>query len=198
LRLVLAAARLFNENGIQATGIDVVIAEAGVARMTLYKHFGSKEGLIRKVMERESNAWFEWLDSELVRVDEQDPPERIAAFFALLGQWFSRSDFKGCSFINAVGEHAVDNCVRPIARAHRQANFEYVRRPLKGSDVANVDKLADQIAILADGATVRAMITGDQTMAETAAFAAISLLRSGERLTVSNDCVALAAAGSRS
>jgi AcrR family transcriptional regulator len=197
LRLVIAAARLFNENGIQGTGIDVVIAEAGVARMTLYKHFGSKEGLIRKVMERESNAWFEWLDSELVRVDDHDPPKRIAAFFALLGKWFSRSDFKGCSFINAVGEHGVDNCVRPIARAHRQANFEYVRRLLKGSDVANIDELADQIAILADGATVTAMITGDQTMAETAAFAAISLLRSAERRVVSTDCVALAAADSR-
>jgi len=196
LRLVLAAARLFNENGIQGTGIDVVIAEAGVARMTLYKHFGSKEGLVRAVMERESNAWFEWLDSELVRVGEQDPPKRIAAFFALLGKWFSRSDFKGCSFINAVGEHALDNCVRPIARAHRQANFDYIRRLLEGSGVANIDKLADQIAILADGATVTAMVTGDQTMAETAASAAISLMNSAERRIVASGSIASAAADS--
>src|SRR6266850_1522845 len=121
MRLVLTATRLFNENSIHATGIDRIIAEAGVARRTLYNQFGSKEGLIRAVMQRESKAWFEWLDSELPRVDEHDPRRRIVAFFALLGKWFSRSDFKGCSFINAVGEHPLDNCVRPIAKAPRQA-----------------------------------------------------------------------------
>jgi|SRR6266436_4485267 len=78
MRLVLAAARLFNEHGIHATGIDRIIAEAGVARMTFYKHFGSKEGLVRAVMERESKAWFEWLDAELRRL--QEPRQRISHF----------------------------------------------------------------------------------------------------------------------
>src|SRR5260370_11836764 len=102
MRLVLTAARLFNEHSIHATGIDRIIAEAGVARMTFYKHFGSKEGLVRAVMERESKAWFEWLDAELRRL--QEPRQRISAFFTLLGKWCSRSDFKGCCFIDAVGE----------------------------------------------------------------------------------------------
>jgi AcrR family transcriptional regulator len=183
MRLVLTATRLFNENSIHATGIDRIIAEAGVARRTLYNHFGSKEGLIRAVMQRESEAWFEWLDSELARIDEHDPRNRIVGFFALLGKWFSRSDFKGCSFINAVGEHPLDNCVRPIAKAHRQANFEYIRRLLAGSKISNLDKLADQIAILADGATVTAMVTGNHTMAETAASAALALMDTAERQT---------------
>ncbi len=183
MRLVLTATRLFNENSIHATGIDRIIAEAGVARRTLYNHFGSKEGLIRAVMQRESEAWFEWLDSELARIDEHDPRNRIVGFFALLGKWFSRSDFKGCSFINAVGEHPLDNCVRPIAKAHRQANFEYIRRLLEGSKISNLDKLADQIAILADGATVTAMVTGNHTMAETAASAALALMDTAERQT---------------
>jgi AcrR family transcriptional regulator len=183
MRLVLTATRLFNENSIHATGIDRIIAEAGVARRTLYNQFGSKEGLIRAVMQRESKAWFEWLDSELPRVDEHDPRKRIVGFFALLGKWFSRSDFKGCSFINAVGEHPLDNCVRPIAKAHRQANFEYIRRLLDGSKISNPDKLADQIAILADGATVTAMVTGNHTMAETAASAALAIMETAERQT---------------
>jgi AcrR family transcriptional regulator len=175
-RLVLVAARLFNEDGIHATGINRIIAEAGVARMTLYNHFGSKEGLIRAVMDRESKAWFEWLDSELARVEDKGAEARIAAFFALLGQWFSRSDFKGCSFINAVGEHPLDNCVRPIAKAHRQANFEYIRRLIEDSGVQDLDRVANQIAILADGATVTAMVTGDPGMADDAAAAALALL----------------------
>jgi AcrR family transcriptional regulator len=191
MRLVLTATRLFNENSIHATGIDRIIAEAGVARRTLYNQFGSKEGLIRAVMQRESKAWFEWLDSELPRVDEQDPRRRIVAFFALLGKWFSRSDFKGCSFINAVGEHPLDNCVRPIAKAHRQANFEYIRRLLDGSKISDLDKLADQIAILADGATVTAMVTGNQKMAETAASAALALMDTAERKIGSGQAFAL-------
>jgi AcrR family transcriptional regulator len=181
MRLVLAATRLFNENSIHSTGIDRIIAEAGVARRTLYNQFGSKEGLIRAVMQRESNAWFEWLDSELTPADVRDPRQRIIRFFALLGKWFSRSDFKGCSFINAVGEHPLDNCVRPIAKAHRQANFEYIRGLLGGSKISNLDKVADQIAILADGATVTAMVTGNHTTAETAAHAALAVMDVAER-----------------
>ena len=180
-RLVLTATRLFNENSIHSTGIDQIIAEAGVARRTLYNQFGSKEGLIRAVMQRESNAWFEWLDSELALSDVRDPRQRIIRFFALLGKWFSRSDFKGCSFINAVGEHPLDDCVRPIAKAHRQANFEYIRGLLGGSKISNLDKVADQITILADGATVTAMVTGNHTTAETAAHAALAVIDVAER-----------------
>jgi AcrR family transcriptional regulator len=193
MRLVLTATRLFNENSIHATGIDRIIAEAGVARRTLYNQFGSKEGLIRAVMQRESEAWFEWLDSELARIDEHDPRKRIVGFFALLGKWFSRSDFKGCSFINAVGEHPLNNCVRPIAKAHRQANFEYIRRLLKGSKISNLDKISDQIAILADGATVTAMVTGNHTMAETAASAALALMDTAERQTGSAQAITVTA-----
>lgn len=185
MRLVLTATRLFNENSIHATGIDRIIAEAGVARRTLYNQFGSKEGLIRAVMQRESNAWFEWLDSELTPSAMHNPRQRIIGFFALLGEWFSRSDFKGCSFINAVGEHPLDNCVRPIAKAHRQANFEYIRGLLAGSKISNPDKVADQITILADGATVTAMVTGNPKMADTAASAALALIDVAERHPIS-------------
>ena len=92
VRLVLTATRLFDETSIHSTGIDRIIEEAGVARRTLYNQFGSKEGLIRAVMQRESNAWFEWLDSELTPSEIRDPRQRITRFFALLGKWFSRSD----------------------------------------------------------------------------------------------------------
>ena len=175
MRLVLTAARLFNEHSIHATGIDRIIAEAGVARMTFYKQFGSKEGLVRAVMERESKAWFEWLDAELGR--PQEPRQRISAFFALLGKWFSRSDFKGCCFINAVGERdRLDNSVRPIAKAHRKATFVYIRSLLEGSALADPDQLADQLTILADGATVTAMVTGNPRTASSAAKAALALM----------------------
>jgi AcrR family transcriptional regulator len=181
MRLVLTATRLFNESSIHATGIEQIIAEAGVARRTLYNQFGSKEGLVRAVMQRESDSWFAWLNSELTHSNLPDPRQRIIRYFALLGDWFSRSDFKGCSFINAVGEHPVDNCVRPIAKAHRQANYDYIRRLLVGSKLSNLDRIADQITMLADGATVTAMVTGNHKTAETAAHAALAIMKIAER-----------------
>jgi AcrR family transcriptional regulator len=176
-RLVLAASRLFNAHGIHATGIDQVIIEAGVARMTLYKHFGSKEGLVRAAMEHESKTWFEWLDAELDW--RKEPRERIQAFFELLEIWFARHDFKGCSFINAVGEHdRDDNSVGPVAKAHRQATCAYIKRLLEGSTVVDRDQLANQLTMLADGATVTAMVTGRSGVAIAARQAAIALLDS--------------------
>jgi AcrR family transcriptional regulator len=176
-RLVLSASRLFNAHGIHATGIDQIIMEAGVARMTLYKHFGSKEGLVRAVMEHESRTWFEWLDAELDW--RKGPRDRIQAFFALLGIWFARRDFKGCSFINAVGEHdRDDDCVGPIAKAHRKATCAYIKRLLEGSTVIDREQLANQLTMLADGATVTAMVSGSSGVALAAGKAAIALLDS--------------------
>jgi len=84
------------KTAIHSTGIDQIIAEAGVARRTLYNQFGSKEGLIRAVMQRESNAWFEWLRFRAGAFPTYViPGQRIIRFFALLGKWFSRSDFQG-------------------------------------------------------------------------------------------------------
>src|SRR5258708_24284962 len=65
MRLVLTAARLFNEHGIHATGIDRIIAEAGGGRMTFYKDFGSKEGFVRAVMGRGSKALVEELQASI-------------------------------------------------------------------------------------------------------------------------------------
>ena len=95
----------------------------------------------------------------------------------MLGTWFARDDFKGCSFINAVGEHdRDDDCVGPVAKAHRKATFDYIKRLLEGSAVIDRDQLADQLTMLADGATVTAMVTRSAGVAASAADAAVALL----------------------
>lgn len=174
-RLVEAATGMFNQFGIHATGIDRILAEAGVARMTLYNHFGSKEGLVREVLERESLAWFQRLDCAL---DQAGPSARdkVSVYFDVLQAWFSQPDFKGCGFMNAVGESARDDaCVRPIAKAHRDANVAYVRK-LLGEEGLNADALADTIIMIADGATVDVMVTGDLVIVERARRVALYLL----------------------
>jgi hypothetical protein len=90
---------------------------------------------------------------------------------------FARDDFEGCSFINGVGEHdRDDDCVGPIAKAHRKATCGYIRGLLEGSAVLDPDQLTDQLTMLADGATVTAMVTGSPRAANSAANAALALM----------------------
>src|SRR3569833_1796593 len=65
-RLLNASTHLFCKNGINATGIDAIIAEAGTAKTTLYKLFGSKTALVHAVLESEGRQWREWFFAVLV------------------------------------------------------------------------------------------------------------------------------------
>jgi len=129
------------------------------------------------VLQRESAAWLEWLERALG--DRQgSPQERLCAYFDLLERWFAQPDFRGCSFINAVAEAPLEgDCVKPIAAAHRQASVAFLVRLLDDVAVADLDGLAEQIVMLADGATVGAMITGDIGLLRRARAAALMVMQ---------------------
>src|SRR5882724_10422307 len=102
-RLIEAATRLFCRYGVNSVGVDAIVEAAGTAKTTLYKVFGSKDGLVEAVLEREGRAWRAWF------LEEIDGPggsaeARLKRIGPALKQWFSRADFYGCPFINAVGE----------------------------------------------------------------------------------------------
>lgn len=104
-RILDAAYELFARNGIQAVGIDAVISRSGVARQTLYRHFASKQDLVLAFLERREQEWTRrWLEEE-VRARANDPGSRLLAIFDVFDEWFARSDFEGCSFINVMLEH---------------------------------------------------------------------------------------------
>ena len=104
-RILDAAYELFSRNGIQSVGIDAVISRSGVARQTLYRHFASKQDLVLAFLERREQDWTRrWLEEE-VRRRENDPGARLLVIFDVFDEWFRRSDFEGCSFINVMLEH---------------------------------------------------------------------------------------------
>src|SRR5262245_26229320 len=86
-RLIDAASRLFCRFGINAIGVDAVVAEAGTAKATLYKIFGSKEHLVEAVLEREGSAWRDWFLGGIDATDG-DAVAKLRAIFPLLGTWF--------------------------------------------------------------------------------------------------------------
>ena len=100
-------------------GIDAIIRESGVARMTLYRHFGSKDELVLAFLERREQRWTkDWLQHEAER-RAADPGERLLAIFDVFDGWFRREDFEGCSFINVLLETA--DPASPVHRGERRS-----------------------------------------------------------------------------
>jgi AcrR family transcriptional regulator len=103
-RILAAAYHLFAHGGIQAVGIDAIVAESGVARQTLYRHFASKQDLVLAFLERRDELWTKgWLQAEVQRRGS-NPDERLLAIFDAFDEWFREPDFEGCSFINVMLE----------------------------------------------------------------------------------------------
>lgn len=175
-RLIDAATRLFCQFGVNAVGVDAVVAEAGTAKATLYKTFGSKERLVEAVLQREGKAWRDWFLGELLK-GEATPLNRLRRIFPVLRQWFADDHFFGCPFINAVAEHDKrDDRLRQIALAHKKEVLDTLARLAGEAGSTDPEGLAHQLGLLIDGAIVAAMITQDVNVARLAGQTADALL----------------------
>src|SRR5579862_6503835 len=174
-RLLSAATYLFCKNGINATGIDAIINEAGTAKTTLYKLFGSKNNLVHVVLETEGKQWREWFIGA-IEAGGGGPQQKLARIFPALKDWFRQERFYGCPFINAVGEHDKDQKqLRAIAMRHKKVVLGYIEKLASEMGVSEPAVLAHQLGLLMDGAIVAAMVTRDPCVADTAGLAAGSL-----------------------
>jgi AcrR family transcriptional regulator len=171
-RLLSAATRLFCKNGINATGIDAVINEAGTAKTTLYKLFGSKTNLVHAVLEAEGKQWREWFVAA-IEAGGGSAQAKLARIFPTLKHWFREERFYGCPFINAVGEHDKDQKqLRAIAMRHKKVVLAYLEKLATEMGAADPKVLAHQLALLMDGAIVAAMVSRNPAVADTAGLAA--------------------------
>jgi len=103
-KILTTAYELFSRRGIRDVGIDEIIAGAGVAKATLYRHFPSKDDLVLAFLQRREELWtFATIESE-ARRRGADPEGRLLAIFDVFHDWFARDDFEACSFINVLLE----------------------------------------------------------------------------------------------
>jgi len=175
-RLLNAATLLFCKNGINATGIDAIIDEAGTAKTTLYKLFGSKTNLVHAVLESEGRQWREWFIGA-IEAGGGEPQEKLARIFPALKSWFGEERFYGCPFINAVAEHDKDQKqFRAIALKHKKVVLAHIEKLAREMGAAEPATLAHQLALLIDGAIVAAMVSRNPAVADTAGLAAGALL----------------------
>ena len=175
-QLVETALNMFYEQGFNATGIDKILAEAGVAKMTLYKHFKSKEELIQAVLRLRDERFREWL-MNYVEKHAKTPRERLLALFDAHDEWFSRKGFRGCLFLNAAAEFSqIADSIAAIASEHKRLTHVYVRGLASAAGASNPDRLADWLTLLLDGAIGCAQVSADPCWATTAKGAAEILI----------------------
>ncbi len=177
-RILDAAAELFYAGGINSTGVDAIVARSGVAKMTLYKHFESKDLLVAAWLRRSSQLWRGNLEGSLDAIS-QNPREKLDHVFDVLGKWFGRADFRGCAFINCLAELSDPaHPARVVAAEHRKLVRAYLSRLAWEAGFKEYVMLGEVLGMLADGATVAALAERSPDAAKNAAAVAATILRS--------------------
>lgn len=174
--IVETAYHLFKRDGFHATGIDKIIAEAEVAKMTMYRHFPSKEGLIVEVLGWRAERFGQHLDQ--LAEAAITPGEKIAAIFDWHERWFDSPDFHGCLFQHALAEfgdpaHAVFEAVARQKRDLQQRLRDILAESLPDDRAEHV---ATTLFMLIEGATVLAHMGQSKTAIASARKAAADVL----------------------
>lgn len=154
-RILATAHDLFYRDGIRATGVDRVIGEAGVTKVTFYRHFPSKDDLVRAFLDHRHERWMRWFTEALARHRARSPG--LAALVPALAEWLRDEGYRGCAFINSVVEvgASVDDAAA-IAQRHKDdmtAAIADLLPPSRGRAA-----LAQMAAMAVDGAIVRAQM----------------------------------------
>ncbi|MDR6424549.1 AcrR family transcriptional regulator [Variovorax paradoxus] len=162
-RILLTAHELFYADGIRATGIDRVIAASGVTKVTFYRHFPSKDDLVRAFLDHRHARWMAWFVDALGRRGAHERAGDAGALLLLadvMAEWFADPAFRGCAFINAVAEvgGSVEGAAER-AREHKREMVEIIAGLLPAALPARM-ALAQAAALGVDGAIVKAQMGG--------------------------------------
>ena len=174
-RVLKAASRLFYKEGIRAVGVDRIAAEAEVSKMTLYRHFPAKDDLVVAVLEQRDGPALGMLAAAAEHA-EGSPRDRLLAPFALLEPWFTGPGYRGCPFMNASLELAdPGHPATAVAARHKGAARDQFAALAADAGAADADGLADQLAVLFDGAIAQALMRDPVVVARAALAAAGAL-----------------------
>ncbi len=152
-RILQTAYALFYRNGIRATGIDRVIAESGVSKVTFYRQFPSKNDLILAFLELRHERWMVWFTDALQRHAAKQ--QGLNALVAALGEWFASEDFRGCAFLNSMAElgHTLPE-VLDVTRRHKADMAKAIESLLPAG--TGRKQVAAAAVLAADGAILHA------------------------------------------
>ncbi|ELP26663.1 Transcriptional regulator, TetR family [Pantoea agglomerans 299R] len=174
-KILATAEDLIYQNGVHATGIDLLVKTSGVARKSIYHHFTNKDEVAAAALNARDVRWMEWFRYECDKANT--PRERILNMFVVLKEWFESEGYRGCAFINTAGERGdPDDPVRQIARAHKEKLLNYLLELTGQLNTAQPLALARQLLILVEGAIIMSRVMGDYRAANDAKDVAQMLL----------------------
>jgi AcrR family transcriptional regulator len=174
-RVLRAASKLFYAEGIRAVGVERIAAEASVSKMTLYRHFPTKDDLVVAVLEQRDRPALGMLVAAAEHAGDS-PRDKLVAPFALLEPWFTGPGYRGCPFMNASLELAdPGHPAAAVASRHKGATRDRFAVLAAAAGVPDPGALADQLAVLFDGAIAQAQMRDPIVVARAALGAATAL-----------------------
>lgn len=175
-RILETATDLFYRRGVNNVGVDEVVATSGASKMSLYKHFGSKDMLVVAYVKRWDERWVAWLKEAVVSISSA-PRERLLAVFEALERRFEEAGFRGCAYLNCPIELADDG--HPAHRAcleDQEIVRAYLLELADEAGVQDPEALSHQLLMVLNGALLTAVLRSDSDVAGTARRTAKALI----------------------
>ncbi|BAY43381.1 TetR family transcriptional regulator protein [Scytonema sp. HK-05] len=159
-RILDTACTLFYQEGIRAVGVDKIIEDSGVAKMTLYRHFPTKDNLVVAYLEERKRIYWVWFEEVMSR-HPGSPKEQLLDLFDALGEKLTSPGYRGCPFLNTTTEFPdPEHPGHRITQEHKCSIRNRLRDLAESAGTRHPDKLATQLQMLIDGAHVSAQIFG--------------------------------------
>ena len=174
-RILETAERLFYRDGYRAVGVDTIIAESGVAKMTLYRHFRSKDELIAAYLERANRQLLEWIEGLIG--PHGDPRAALIAVFDGVAKLASSPECLGCAFVGAAAEFPEpEHPGHRVALEHKRAVAARLSELAQAAGARDPQALAEQLLLVMDGAWSASRVFGPGNHGRRAAEAARTLI----------------------
>jgi len=158
-KLFETAARLFYQRGYRAIGVDTIASESGIGKMTLYRHYPSKDDLIVAFLKQSDQEFWEYFERSTK--DAPTPREKLIAFFEALQNYVISPACYGCPFINIATEYPeVEYAGHQVALAHKQAVRQRFQQLAQETGASQPEKLANALFLIMDGAYMAARMFG--------------------------------------
>ena len=153
-RILATASDLFYQHGIRAVGVDLVVEKAGVAKTSLYRHFGTKDDLVVAFLQRmDEEFWKTW--DEVSQQHPDDGRAELKAQLEWIGERVNQPDYRGCPQLNIAAEYPeLGHPARKFAKEHKREMRRRLKNIAEKLKSADPDQLAGQLAVLINGAFV--------------------------------------------
>jgi AcrR family transcriptional regulator len=179
-RILETAFALFYARGIRGVGVDLIIAESGVAKATFYKHFPAKEQLVVAYLDKVDGIWSRQLHDAAAAAGSR-PADQLVGLFDALESSCRQEGYRGCAFINAAAESRPGTAVHERTLVHKTAVLQWVRQLAVDAGAPDPDALARSLTLLLDGGLASGVLDADPEAAAIAKDTAQALVTAATR-----------------